>query len=176
MEERMEKELLISKEMIQKRVKELASEIARDHQGKDTVLVGILKGAVFFFCDLARELDIQVGIDFLRAASYGPSSSSSGTITLTKDVETPLEGKSVVLVEDIIDTGLTMSRILEELKRKKPSEVKVCVLLDKPERREIEVQVDYCGFRVEGGFVVGYGLDYDEQYRNLSEIFVLKGI
>lgn len=172
----MEKELLISKEMIQKRVKELASEISRDQQGKDTVLVGVLKGAVFFFCDLARELDMQVGIDFLRAASYGTSSFSSGTITLTKDVETPLEGKSVILVEDIIDTGLTMSHIIEELKRKKPSELKVCVLLDKIERREIEVQIDYCGFRVEGGFVVGYGLDYDEQYRNLSEIFVLKGM
>ncbi len=172
----MEKELLISKEMIQNRIKELASEIARDHLGKDTLLVGILKGAVFFFCDLARELKIPVGIDFLRAASYGSSSASSGSITLTKDVETPLEGKSVVLVEDIIDTGFTMSRVIEELKGKNPSDIKVCVLLDKLERRKIEIPIDYCGFHVETGFVVGYGLDYDERYRNLSEIYILKGI
>ncbi|RJR20092.1 MAG: hypoxanthine phosphoribosyltransferase [Desulfobacteraceae bacterium] len=171
----MQMQLLISKEAIKRRVRELASQIASDHSGRELVLVGILKGAVFFFSDLARELGVPARIDFVRAASYGSLSTSSGTVTLIKDIELSVENRSVVLVEDIVDTGLTLACIVEELKKKNPLSLKVCVLVDKLERRKVEIPVDYCGFRIESGFVVGYGLDYDEQYRNLSEIYALQG-
>jgi hypoxanthine phosphoribosyltransferase len=171
----MERELLISRDRIQQRVKELALEITSDHLGTELVLIGVLKGAVFFFSDLARELKMPADIDFVRAASYGSSDTSSGIVRFTKDVEIEVEGKCLVVVEDIVDTGLTLAGILDEMRKKNPASVKVCVLVDKLERRKVDIPIDYCGFRIERGFVVGYGLDYDEKYRNLCEIYTLKG-
>jgi len=170
----LERALLISQEKIQGRVKEIAAQISSDYEGEDVVLIGVLNGAVFFLADLAREITIPVRIDFMRAASYGSRQTSSGKVQLTKDVEIPLRDRSVILVEDIVDTGLTLSHIIEDLKGKGPRSLKTCVLIDKLERREIHVSIDYCGFRVEEGFLVGYGLDFDEQYRNLPDIHVLK--
>lgn len=170
----LERALLISQEKIQGRVKEIAAQISSDYEGEDVVLIGVLNGAVFFLADLAREITIPVKIDFMRAASYGSRQTSSGKVQLTKDVEIPLRDRSVILVEDIVDTGLTLSHIIEDLKGKGPRSLKTCVLIDKLERRETHVSIDYCGFRVEEGFLVGYGLDFDEQYRNLPDIHVLK--
>ncbi len=172
---RLEKELLISRDRIRKRVKELALEIEGDHQGKEVVLIGVLKGAVFFFSDLVREIDLPVDLDFLRAASYGNGLESSGEVRLTKDIEISVEGKAVILVEDIVDTGITLEGILREIEKRRPASLKVCVLVDKLERRKVQVPIDYCGFRIESGFVVGYGLDYGERYRNLCDIYALKG-
>lgn len=170
----MEKKLLLSRETIQERVKELAARISSDYEGQEPVFIGLLNGAVFFFADLTRELDIPIEIDFVRAASYGSEMTSSGEIRLTKDVEIPVKGRPVILVEDIVDTGLTLSHIIKKMEAKAPESIKVCALIDKLERRDVSVTVDYCGFRIEEGFVVGYGLDHDEKYRQLSDIFVLK--
>ncbi len=170
----MEKKLLLSRETIQERVKELAARISSDYEGQEPVFIGVLNGAVFFFADLTRELDIPIKIDFVRAASYGSEMTSSGEIRLTKDVEIPVKGRPVILVEDIVDTGLTVSYIIKKMEAKAPESIKVCALIDKLERRDVSVTVDYCGFRIEEGFVVGYGLDHDEKYRQLSDIFVLK--
>jgi hypoxanthine phosphoribosyltransferase len=129
---------------------------------------------VFFFADLARGVTIPVKLDFVRAASYGSGTTSSGSIRLTKDVEIPVEGKPVILVEDIVDTGLTLNRVAELMRSRGPESVKICALIDKPERREIPVAIDYCGFRIEKGFLVGYGLDWDEKYRYLPDIYLLE--
>jgi len=172
--EGMEKEVLFTREQIQERVRELARRISEDYQGSEPLVVGILNGAVFFFADLVRELALPVTIDFLRAASYGAKMSSSGQVRLAKDLEQPVQGRPVILVEDIVDTGLTLRRVVDLIRERGPSSLSVCVLLDKIERREVEVPLDYVGFRIEKGFVVGYGLDYNEQYRQLPEIFVLK--
>jgi len=170
----LEKKLLLSSETIQERVKELAARISSDYEGQEPVFIGVLNGAIFFFADLTRELDIPIKIDFVRAASYGSEMTSSGEIRLTKDVEISVKGKPVILVEDIVDTGLTLSHIIKKMEAKAPESIKVCALIDKLERRDVSVTVDYCGFRIEEGFVVGYGLDHDEKYRQLSDIFVLK--
>jgi len=174
MDKSLEKKILLSRETIQKRVKELADKISSDHEGQEPVFIGILKGAVFFFADLVREISIPLKIDFLRAASYGSETSSSGTIRLTKDVEISLEKKPVILVEDIIDTGLTLTHIIKKVEAKGPKSIKVCTLIDKLERRNVSVFIDYCGFQIKEGFVVGYGLDHDEKYRQLPDIYVLK--
>ena len=168
-----EKELLIARETIQKRVKELADQISLDYEGKEPVLVGILNGVVFFFADLVREIRIPTKMDFVRAASYGSKMTSSGKIRLTKDVEIPLKGKPVILVEDIVDTGLTLSHIIQNMQRRKIESLRTCALIDKLERRDITVSIDYCGFQVNEGFLVGYGLDYDERYRYFPEIYKL---
>jgi len=170
----LEKKLLLSSETIQERVKELAARISSDYEGQEPVFIGVLNGAIFFFADLTRELDIPIKIDFVRAASYGSEMTSSGEIRLTKDVEISVKGKPVILVEDIVDTGLTLSHIIKKMEAKAPESIKVCALIDKLERRDVSVTVDYCGFRIEEGFVVGYGLDHDEKYRQLSDIFDLK--
>ena len=170
----MNREILIDRETIQARVKELAGRLSSDYAGTEPILVGILNGAVFFFSDLVMAMNIPCKIDFIRAASYGSGTSSSGEVKLVKDVELPIQGKHVVLVEDIVDTGLTLNRIIEMLRSRGPASVKVCALNDKLERREEEVKIDYCGFEVKEGFLVGYGLDYDEQYRYLPEIHVLR--
>jgi hypoxanthine phosphoribosyltransferase len=170
----MNKELLIDRNSILARVREIAARISSDYSGKEPVLVGVLNGVVFFFAELAMNLTIPCKIDFVRAASYGSGTSSSGTVRLVKDVELPVQGKHVILVEDIVDTGLTLNRIIRLLREKGPESVKVCALIDKRERREEQVTIDYCGFEVEEGFLVGYGLDHDEQYRNLPEIYVLR--
>lgn len=170
----MEKELLFSSVDIQKRVKELGEEISSDYAGKDALFVGVLNGVVFFFADLMRAINIPVKIDFMRAASYGSGMISSGEIQITKDVEKPIRDRHIVLVEDIVDTGNTLAFVLERMKEKDPASLKVCALMNKVERRQEEVPVDYAGFTIESGFVVGYGLDYNEEFRNLAEIYVLK--
>ena len=170
----LKRELLISKESIQDRVKELAERISADYQGKEPVLIGILNGVVFFMADLAREITVPTQIDFIRASSYGSQMTSSGNIRLSKDVEIPLKGKSVILVEDIVDTGLTLAHIIELLKQKQATSIKVCALIDKLERREMDIPIDYCGFQIKEGFIVGYGLDYNEKYRHLPDISVLR--
>ncbi|HBF42429.1 MAG TPA: hypoxanthine phosphoribosyltransferase [Desulfobacteraceae bacterium] len=169
----MEKKLLISRETIKKRVKKLASQISSDYKGKEPVFIGILNGAVFFFADLVREISIPLKVDFIRAASYGSEMTSSGSIQLTKDVEIPIRGKSVIVVEDIIDTGSTLTHIINSLERKGAESVRICVFIDKIERRDKKISIDYYGFQVKEGFIVGYGLDYDEKYRQLPDIYVL---
>ena len=169
----MKRELLLSREEIGERVKDLAREISEDFRGKEPLLVGVLKGAMFFFADLAREISLPTQIDFIRAASYGVEMKSSGSVRVTKDVELPVEGKSILLVEDIVDTGLTLSYITRMLIDRGAETIRICALVDKLERREVDVSVDYYGFRVEEGFLVGYGLDFDEKYRCLPEIYVL---
>jgi len=170
----LEKELLFSRSDIQKRVKELGEQLSSDYAGKDPLFVGVLNGVVFFFADLMREISIPVKIDFMRAASYGSRMTSSGEIQITKDVEKPIRDRHVVLVEDIVDTGNTLAFVLKQMNEKDPASLKVCALMDKVERRQEEVTIDYAGFTIDSGFVVGYGLDYNEEYRNLPEIYVLK--
>lgn len=170
----MEKELLIPRKTIQAKVKELAGQISSDYRGREPILIGILNGVVFFFADLVMEMDIPSKIDFVRAASYGSGTSSSGTVKLTKDVEIPIQGKPVIIIEDIVDTGLTLKQIVKSLEEKDPESIKICALIDKLERRDEEIVIDYCGFQVEKGFLVGYGLDHDEQYRYLPDIYVLR--
>ncbi len=172
--ELMKKEMLLSSREIQRRVNELGEEIAKDYRGAEPILIGVLNGVVFFFADLVRAIHIPTKIDFVRASSYGSGTSSSGHIKLTKDVELPIQSKPVILVEDIVDTGLTLQKIKEKIQQKGPESIKICALIDKKERREIEIKIDYCGFEVEKGFLVGYGLDFDEKYRYLPDIFVLR--
>ena len=170
----MEKEILIPREKIQARVKELAKQISSDYEGKEPILIGVLNGVIFFFADLVRELSVPNKIDFIRAASYGSKSTSSGNVRFTKEVEIPVKGKPVILVEDIVDTGETLSRIGEIMESNGAESLKICALIDKLERRNKAVNIYYCGFQIKEGFVVGYGLDYDEKYRHLPDIYVLK--
>ncbi|MBQ6772565.1 MAG: hypoxanthine phosphoribosyltransferase [Synergistaceae bacterium] len=166
-------DVLISREDISKRVKEIARQIVND-TGKDNsvILVGILTGAAIFLTDLVREMpeDMDVRFDFMSVASYGDSTTSSGVVRIFHDLKNSIEGKNVIIVEDIIDTGLTLSHLLDILKSRNPASLKVCVLLDKYERRKTEVKVDYCGFRIPDKFVVGYGLDYASKWRHLKDI------
>lgn len=157
---------------VKERIENLAGEINRDYYDKkEIVIIGILKGAFIFLADLVRLLNVSSKIDFIRVSSYGLHDETSGTITVTKDVELPIEGKDVLLVEDIVDTGLSLDWVVKYLKQRNPSSLKVCVLVDKMERRECSVQIDYCGFKIEKGFLVGYGLDYSECYRHLEGIY-----
>lgn len=169
-----EKELLYSKETIDRRVRALAGTISRDLEGKEVVLIGVLKGAFIFLADLARHLTVPHTVDFVRLASYGSGSVSSGNITFSKDIETDIEGKDVVIVEDIIDTGTSIAFLQEKLEERRPNSIKVCALIDKKERRERSVNADYVGFALGEGFIVGYGLDFDEKFRCLPEIYVIK--
>lgn len=170
----LDKELLIPRKSIEKRVKELANQISLDYEGRDPVLIGVLKGVIFFLSDLARELSIPAKIDFIRAASYGSGMTSGRTVQLTKGIEIPIQGKPVILVEDIVDTGLTLTHIMQEIERKDPESIRICTLIEKLERQEIKVPIDYCGFRIKEGFIIGYGLDFDEKYRNLPDLYVLR--
>ena len=169
----MKKTLLFSKETIREKVKELARQISSDYEEKEPIFIGVLNGAVFFLSDLVRDISIPVKMDFIRASSYGSEMVSSATVRLTKDIEIPVEGKPVILVEDIVDTGLTLSYIIKNLEHQHPESIKICALINKLERREVSIQVDYFGFQIEDGFIVGYGLDYDENYRHLPDIYVL---
>lgn len=168
------KEILVTNEEIKKRVKELGQQITEDYKGKDLMLVGILKGAVIFMSELVQNIDLPITMDFMAVSSYGDSSQSSGVVRIIKDLDCYIEGKDILIVEDIIDTGLTLNYLTDNLKKRKPNSVKVCTLLDKPERRKIEVPVDYVGFEVPDEFIIGYGIDYAQKYRNLPYIASLK--
>lgn len=166
--------VLISSDDIQQRVREMAADIQRDHPG-GVHLIAVLKGAFVFLSDLARSLSGPCSLDFMAVSSYGKSSSSSGQVQLLKDLDSGLEGRDVVIVEDIVDTGLTLTYLQDILRARSPRSLRTACLLSKPSRRQIEVSVDYVGFTIEDKFVVGYGLDYAEQYRNLPYIAVLDG-
>lgn len=162
--------VLISAEEIDRRVGELAKQISRDYAGSEPLVVGILKGSWVFLADLVRRLEIPVVIDFMTVSSYGPSTKSSGIVKIVLDLKCPLEDRDVLLVEDILDSGLTLSYLLNHLRLRRPRSLKLCVLMDKPERRRVEIVPDYVGFRIPDRFVVGYGADFRERYRNLPYI------
>ena len=166
--------ILLNSEQIARRVKELGDEITRDYKGESVLMVAILRGAVVFFADLVKSVDLDVRFDFMVVSSYGSSSTSSGEVRIVKDISQPIEGKNVILVEDIIDTGNTLKNLKKMLLTRNPKSLKIASLLDKPSRRKVEIEGDYVGFEVPNEFVVGYGLDYAEKYRNLPEIGVLK--
>ena len=170
----MKKEILFTRATIRERVRALAHEISSEYAGKEPVLIGVLNGAVFFFSDLVMEMSIPSRIDFIRAASYGSEMMSSGSVILTKDVEISLKGKHVIIIEDIVDTGLTLKKIIKSLEEKGAESIRICTLIDKLERREADIKIDYRGFQVREGFLIGYGLDHDQQYRYLQDIYALK--
>ena len=166
--------VMISEEEIDKKVRELGARISKDYADRTVHLVGILRGGAFFMCELAKRITVPVTIDFMSVSSYGSGTVSSGVIKVGKDTDESIEGKDVIVVEDIVDTGRTLSYLLEMLKGRKPASIALCTLLDKPERRTHEVKVDYTGFQVPDKFVVGYGLDYAQKYRNLPYIGVVE--
>ncbi|MBN1613074.1 MAG: hypoxanthine phosphoribosyltransferase [Deltaproteobacteria bacterium] len=169
----MKKEMLIPRAAIEKRVRELALQISRDYGGRELIVVGVLKGAFIFLADLIRALEIPCRVDFARLASYGSGSISSGQVAVTKDIELSVEDKDVLVVEDIVDTGVTLSFLMEKLREKAPRSLKVCTFLDKKSRRKVPIEADYVGFAIEDGFVVGYGLDFDERARFLPDVYVI---
>ena len=167
-------EVLISEEEISKRVAEMGAEITKRFQGESVYLICILRGSIFFTTDLARHIDLPMEIDFMTVSSYGAHTVSSGVINVKQDLAGSIEGKNVIVVEDIIDSGNTLSRLLELFKSRNPKTLTLCTMLDKPERRRVEVDVDYTGFEVPDKFVVGYGLDWDQKFRNLPYIGYVK--
>lgn len=167
-------EPLISGDAIQNRIRELGAEISRDYAGLNPLLIGVLKGACTFLSDLMRAIDIPLAVEFMAISSYGSATRTSGEVRIMKDLDVPIEGRHILVVEDIVDTGLTLSYLLANLKSRGAVSVKLVALLDKWERREREVQIDYLGFKIPDAFVVGYGLDFAERYRNLPYIAVLK--
>jgi len=172
----MEKDLssiLFNEKQIETRVRELGELISRDYSGKNPVVIGILKGSLIFMSDLIRRLTIPLNIDYVAVSSYGRSTDSSGVVRIVKDLDEPIEGRHVLVVEDIVDTGLTLRYLLDNLQSRRPLSVAVCVLLDKPSRRKVDIKPDYCGFEIPDEFVVGYGLDYAENYRNMPFIGIL---
>ena len=171
--ERAVTEVLIDRETLQHRIRELGEEISADYAGRDLLLVGVLKGAVFFMADLMRNLTIPCEIDFMAISSYGASTDSSGVVRILKDLDINIEGRDVLVVEDIIDSGLTLSYLMRNLEAREPASLEICALLTKPERREIDVPVRYVGFEIPNRFVIGYGLDFAERYRNLPYVGVL---
>ena len=167
--------ILLTEEQLDKRIREMGEEISRDYEGKELHLICILKGGTFFMCELAKRITVPVSLDFMSVSSYGDASVSSGIVKIIKDLDKPIEGKNVLVVEDIIDTGRTLSYLFKVLRDRKPDSLKLCAMLDKPERRVVDdVEVDYTGFEIPDEFVVGYGLDYAERYRNLPYIGVVK--
>jgi len=165
--------VLIDEDAVRARVAELGSEISADYATKDLVLVGVLKGAVFFMADLMRNLTIPCEVDFMAISSYGASTDSSGVVRILKDLDISIEGRDVLVVEDIIDSGLTLSYLTRNLESRNPASLEICALLTKPDRREIDVDVRYTGFEIPNEFVIGYGLDFGERYRNLPYVAVL---
>jgi hypoxanthine phosphoribosyltransferase len=166
--------ILISRDEIAKAVDRLAHEIRRDYQGKQPLLIGILKGSFVFMADLIRQLDLPLELDFVRLSSYGAARQSSGKVRVVQGVKTPVKGRDVLVIEDIVDTGITISFLLDYLKKKKPASLKLCVLTDKPSRRKVPVPINYRGFTVPNKFIAGYGLDFDERFRNLPHIYALE--
>jgi len=165
---------LFDKDEIRSAVKRLAEAITRDFDDEELVLVSVLKGSFMFISDLMREIRNPVVVDFIRASSYGSGTATSGQVTLTKDLETDIAGKNVIIIEDIIDSGLTLTAIRELLLARNPRSLKICALVDKRARRKVEIEGDYVGFSIEDGFIVGYGVDYAERYRNLPAIYVVE--
>ena len=168
-------DVLIDPARLQARITELAAQVERDYAGRDLVLLGVLKGSLPFMADLMRQVDLPCAIDFLGLSSYGDKTESTGVVRITSDLSRPVEGKDVLVIEDIVDTGLTMSFLLENLKTRRPASVKICTLLHKPARAKVQVPLDYVGFTIEDKFVVGYGLDYAEKFRNVPWIGVVRG-
>ena len=166
-------EVLVDTEALRARIAELGAEISADYEGRDLLLIGVLKGAVFFMADLMRKLTIPCEVDFMAISSYGASTDSSGVVRILKDLDINIEGRHVLVVEDIIDSGLTLSYLMRNLESRGPATLEVCALLTKPDRREIDVPVRYVGFEIPNRFVVGYGLDFAERYRNLPYVGVL---
>jgi hypoxanthine phosphoribosyltransferase len=171
--ERAVTEILVDEVTLRNRVAELGEEISRDYAGRDLLLIGVLKGAVFFMADLMRHLTVPCEIDFMAISSYGASTDSSGVVRILKDLDINIEGRDVLVVEDIIDSGLTLSYLIRNLEARQPASLEVCALMTKPERREIDVPVRYIGFEIPNRFVIGYGLDFAERYRNLPYVGVL---
>ena len=167
--------VMISEDKLQEKIAELGAKISADYEGKEIKLICILKGSIFFCCELAKRITCDVSLDFMSVSSYGGDTKSSGIVKIVKDLDEPLEGKDVLIVEDIIDSGRTLSHLLEIFRKRNPKSIKLCTLLDKPDRRVVDdVNVDYVGFQIPDEFVVGYGLDYDQKYRNLPYIGVVK--
>jgi len=166
--------ILISRDEIAKAVDRLASEIKRDYQGKQPLLIGVLKGSFMFMADLIRQLDLPLELDFIGLSSYGAARESSGRVRVAQGVKTPIKGRDVLVIEDIVDTGITISFLLDYLKKKQPASLKLCTLTDKPSRRRVPVSIDYRGFTVPNKFIVGYGLDCDQRFRNLPDIYALE--
>ena len=165
---------LIGQEELQKRIKELAKEITSDYEGRDVLLIAVLKGSFMFLADLVREMDCRVAIDFMGTSSYGASTQTSGEVRITKDLEQSVAGRHVLLIEDIVDTGLTLRYLVDTLRARQPASLKICTLLDKPARRRVRIGLDYYGFIIPNAFVVGYGLDFLERYRGLPYVGVLE--
>lgn len=167
-------EVLLTEEEVDRRIQEIGDQISRDYAGKSVHLVCVLKGGSFFMCELAKRISVPVSIDFMSVSSYGGDTKSSGVVRIVKDLDESLKDKHVIVIEDIVDSGRTLSYLLDMLQSRGPEDVKLCTLLDKPERRVVEVKVDYKGFEIPDEFVVGYGLDYDQKYRNLPYIGMVK--
>src|SRR5881397_3996151 len=166
-------DVLVEEDALSDRVRRLGEEISRDYAGRDLFLVGVLKGAVFFLSDLMRHIDVPCELDFMAVASYGSSTQSSGVVRILKDLDIPIEGREVLIVEDIVDSGLTLSYLLRTLRARNPKSLEVCALLTKPERRKVELPIRYVGFEIPNRFAIGYGLDHAERYRNLPYVAAL---
>jgi hypoxanthine phosphoribosyltransferase len=167
-------EVMLTEEEVDRRIQEIGDQISKDYAGKQVHLVCVLKGGSFFMCELAKRITVPVSLDFMSVSSYGAGTKSSGVVKIVKDLDEPLEGKDVLVVEDIVDSGRTLSYLLDMLSDRGPASLRLCTLLDKPDRRVVDVNVDYTGFQIPDEFVVGYGLDYDQRYRNLPFIGVVR--
>src|SRR5204862_3902189 len=167
-------EILVPEDELSARVRELGQEISRDYEGRDLFLVGVLKGAVFFLSDLMRALEVPCEVDFMAVSSYGSSTDSSGVVRILKDLDATIEGREVLIVEDIVDSGLTLSYLLRTLRARNPASLEVCALLTKPERRKVELPIRYVGFEIPNEFAIGYGLDHSERFRSLPFVAVLQ--
>ena len=163
-------EILVQPDALRRRVEELGAQITGDYEGRDLLLVGVLKGAVFFLADVMRHIEVPCDLDFMAVSSYGSATDSSGVVRILKDLDAPLEGRHVLIVEDIVDSGLTLQYLLRNLGARNPASLEVCALLTKPERRKVELEAKYVGFEIPDRFVIGYGLDFDEKYRNLPYV------
>lgn len=166
--------VLIDDAQVQAKIRELGAQITADYAGKDLLLVGVLRGALLFIVDLARQIDLPLEMDFMAISSYGAATETSGVVRILKDLDTAIEGRDVLIVEDIIDSGLTLNYIVEHLRNRGPASIKICALLNKPSRRRVDVKIDYHGFDIPDEFVVGYGLDFQQRYRNVPFVGVLK--
>ncbi len=169
-------EILVQQDELAHRVRALGAQISTDYAGQSVLLVGVLKGAMFFLSDLMRELEVECEVDFMAVASYGSSTDSSGVVRILKDLDASIEGREVLIVEDIVDSGLTLSYLLRTLRAREPTSVEVCALLTKPERRKVDLPIRYTGFEIADRFVIGYGLDYVERFRNLPYVAALEGV